>query len=212
MNRRQAIDLALDLARMPALARASVALPLPADVVELMRIAARSPKACQEAVARTGESTHVLVEAARFYLQQLLFRPDADCYRILGIEPGASRATARTHMRLLLQWLHPDRNSGLEAVYAERVLKAWREVSLVSDAAEPVKRAYAAAGARERGTASFRLPWIKHPVPEPVGQGYYRSVAAWFIPAGLVIIFLALWSAIHLFGGETTAAATIRLP
>ena len=71
-----------------------------------------------------------MIEASRFYLQQVLFRPDADCYRILGIEPTASRATARSHMRWLLQWLHPDRNhNSWDAVYAERVLKAWREVS-----------------------------------------------------------------------------------
>ena len=105
-----------------------------------MRIAAASPEACEAAVEKTGEPTTVVIEAARFYLQQVLFRPEADCYRILGIEPTASRATARSHMRWLLQWLHPDRNSNSwDAVYAERVLNAWREVS-ASDgpAAKPV--------------------------------------------------------------------------
>ena len=33
-------------------------------------------------------------------------------------------------MRWLLKWLHPDHNhNSWDAVYAERVLKAWREVS-----------------------------------------------------------------------------------
>src|SRR5215471_3533816 len=130
MTQPHVIELALDLARMPALARSSVAPPLPPNVIELMRIAAASPEACRAAVAQTGESTLVVIEAARFYLQQVLLRPDADCYRILGIKPTASRATARSHMRWLLEWLHPDRNNNnWDAVYAERVLKAWREVS-----------------------------------------------------------------------------------
>src|SRR5947207_3589990 len=124
------IELALDLARMPALARSSVVPPLPPNIIELMRIAAASPQACQAAAAQTGEPKPVVIEAARFYLQQVLFRPDADGYRVLGIEPSASRATARDHMRWLMEWLHPDRNNNSwDAVYAERVLKAWREVS-----------------------------------------------------------------------------------
>ena len=49
-----------------------------------MRIAAGSPEACEAAVAKTGEPTAVVIEAARFYLQHVLFRPEADCYRILG--------------------------------------------------------------------------------------------------------------------------------
>src|SRR5512143_330856 len=93
------IELAFDLARMPALARASVLPALPPNIVELMRIAAASPEACEAAVAKTGEPKPVVIEAARFYLQQMLFRPEADCYRILGIEPGAPRTTARNHMR-----------------------------------------------------------------------------------------------------------------
>jgi hypothetical protein len=117
MAERHVIDLALDLARMPALARTSAISAIPSNIIELMRIAAECPEACQVAVAQTGEPAPVVIEAARFYLQQVLFRPEADCYRILGIEPGAPRATARNHMRWLLQWLHPDRNhNGWDAV------------------------------------------------------------------------------------------------
>src|SRR6266849_7394317 len=129
MDQGHAIDFALDLTQMPALARSSVAPGLPSNILELMRIAATCPEACEAAVARTGEPAPALIEAARFYLQQVLFRPEADSYRILGIEPAASRETARDHMRWLLEWLHPDRNNNSwDAVYAERVLKAWREL------------------------------------------------------------------------------------
>ena len=129
----RAIDTALDLARMPALAMSAGTPPLPDDVLEVLRIAAASPEACHEAEQRTGMAGPVLVEAARFYLQQILFHPDADAYRVLGLASGAPREVARQHMGWLLQWLHPDHNDGLDAVFANRVLEAWREVSASSE-------------------------------------------------------------------------------
>jgi hypothetical protein len=202
MAQPHAIELALDLARMPALARSSIIPPLPPNIIELMRIAAASPEACKAAAARTGEPTGVVIEAARFYLQQVLFRPDADCYRILGIQRTASRATARDHMRWLLEWLHPDRNhNSWDAVYAERVLKAWREVSTANgSAAEP---AFALAPVpshkrKKRLNPAIRLPWIERPVQGRSLVSSYRAFILWAVPTGLVIILLALWSATFL--------------
>ena len=193
------IELALDLARMPALARSSVVPPLPPNIIELMRIAAASPEACQAAVAQTGEPAAVVIEAARFYLQQVLFRPDADCYRILGIKPAASRATARDHMRWLQEWLHPDRNNNSwDAVYAERVLRAWREVSAANgSAAQPsfALARLASSQKKKRRSQAVRLPWIERPVEGRSLASPYLAFILWAVPAGLVIIFLALWSA-----------------
>src|SRR5262245_52621727 len=196
MAQQNVIELALDLSRMPALARSPVLPPIPPDIIELMRIAAASPEACEAAVAKTGEPTAVVIEAARFYLQHTLFRPEADCYRILGIEPNTSRETARSHMRWLLQWLHPDRNhSGWDAVYAERVLKAWRELS--SSGGSAVKLSYSRA--RKRGDIkAIWLPWIKFPASN--GSLAVLSPYSTFITRALwtagVIIFLALWWAV----------------
>jgi hypothetical protein len=201
MTQPHVIELALDLARMPALARSSVAAPLPPNVVELMRIAATFPEACQAAVAQTGEPRHVLIEAARFYLQQVLFRPDADCYRILGIQPTASRATARDHMRWLLEWLHPDRNNNSwDAVYAERVLKAWREVSASNgSAATSLSLARASSNKKRRRSRAVRLPWIERPMERRsfAVRSPYRAFILWAVPTGLVVIFFffGLWSA-----------------
>ncbi len=205
MAQSHVIELALDLARMPTLARTSVAPPVPPNVMELMRIAAVSPEACQAAVAKTREPKRVVIEAARFYLQQVLFRPDADCYRILGVEPTTSRATARDHMRWLMEWLHPDRNNNSwDAVYAERVLKAWREVSAANGSlARPsvsLMRATSnidASTKKKRGRIrAIRLPWIERPVGyrSPAIRSRYRAFIFWAVPTGLVIIFLALWS------------------
>ena len=196
------IELALDLARMPALARSSVVPPLPANLIELMRIAAASPEACQAAVAQTGEPRHVVIEAARFYLQQILFRPDADCYRILGIQPAASRETARSHMRWLLEWLHPDRNTnnkGWDTVYAERVLKAWRDVSAANGSAAKIGSAPARVSSKQTKKGrnqGIRLPWVEHPMSRSLAmRNPYRTFVLWAVPTGLVIIVLALWSA-----------------
>jgi hypothetical protein len=197
------IELALDLARMPALARRSGASALPPNIIELMRIAAASPEACGAAMAQTGEPRHVLIEAARFYLQQVLFRPDADCYRILGIEPTDSRETARSHMRWLLEWLHPDRNNNnnsWDTVYAERVLKAWREVSGASGSAAKTAFALARVSSnmkRKKRNQARRLPWIERPVHgrSLAMRNPYRTFVLWALSTGLVIIFLALWSA-----------------
>ena len=208
MTGQHAIDLALDLARMPALARTSVVPPIPPNVVDLMRIAAANPQACQDAAAKTGEKIPVLIEAARFYLQQALFRPNADCYRILGVEPATPRATTRNHMRWLLQWLHPDHNSSWDAVYAERVLKAWREVS-TSDSAQPDKpwRPHPIPSRRKSGEiATIRLPWIEHPLQrsrQNISNSYRMFVA---ITTGFVIVFLAICSALYYFGMTQTAA------
>lgn len=207
------IALALDLARMPALARASAAPAIPPDVIELMRIAAGSPTACREASAASGRSQQVVVEAAKFYLQQLLFRPDADCYRILGICPGTPRATTRHHMRLLLQWVHPDRNCGLDAVYAERVLKAWREVSADQETSASVQARVGKSETGRPAASSFRQPWI--PFQAKGRRAIFRrpwwAGRAWTFAAGATIVFVALFSAFYYLASNQTAAM-IPLP
>jgi len=202
MAQRHVIELAFDLSRMPALARRPGLPPIPSDIIELMRIAAASPEACEAAAAKTGEPTAVVMEAARFYLQHVLFRPEADCYRILGLEPNASRATARSHMRWLLQWLHPDRNqNGWDAIYAERVLKAWREVSTSNGSpAEPSYSRKSAAFNKRQRFRAIRLPWIEYSAKTPslaIGSTN-RVLMIWAMRVGLVIVFLALWSAVIL--------------
>lgn len=157
------IELALDLARMPSLARSDVQAPIPANILEIIRIAAENEEACKRAAALTGEPVSVLVESARFYLQYLLFRPDADCHRILGIRPGTSKATARMHMRLLMKWLHPDRNDGIYAVYAQRVVRAWRDFGGAQNAVVPVPQTDPARPSPYDRRSSQRVPWIKIP-------------------------------------------------
>jgi hypothetical protein len=168
MSGPRGIDLALDLARMPALAQSIEKPPFPNDILEVMRIAAGSPEVCQSASQATGQPAAALIEAARFYLQQMLLRPDADSYRVLGLPPGASRELARRHLRCLLQWLHPDVNKDWDSVYAERVLKAWHEVSTSINSSRPSNsRAHVLAGrvstAPVKSGPRIWMPWIEQP-------------------------------------------------
>jgi hypothetical protein len=217
MANQRAVDLALDLARMPAFASSMAASPLPIGVLEVIRIAAECPDACRAAALTTGLQEPVLVEAARFYLQQILFRPEADCYRVLGIRPDDSRELARVHMRWLLLWLHPDRNGGWDAIYAKRIVKAWREVSTGSCAAGN-SRPTTAGGAERRGrgnnqtrrfSASVHLPLIKWPIEKAWGRkkSYPRfPAAALRIAAGLVTILLLLGLTAPASGSNATVS------
>jgi hypothetical protein len=204
MSGPRGIDLALDLARMPGLAHSIEAPPIPADIFDVMRIAAGSPEVCQSASQTTGQPAAVLVEAARFYLQQVLLRPDADAYRVLGLRPGASREIARSHLRCLLQWLHPDVNRDWDSAYAERVLKAWREVSTGIDSSDPLNlRSNGLVGAESRAAVNsrpkIRMRWIKQPQKKmqthqshalmPVAKRVGIAVAAAALVMAVVIVY-----------------------
>ena len=96
--------------------------PLPEDVGVAIRIAAGECAARDAAVADSGIPPDAVVEACVFFLQQTLFAPGSDSYRILGVHPGDPQERLREHYRWLMKWLHPDRNQdGWETLYADRV-------------------------------------------------------------------------------------------
>lgn len=104
--------------------------PLPAGVIHLIEVAAGSPQALQAAATELGEPEPALREAARFYLEQVLFAdPDADAYRVLGLAPDVPHETIRAHHRWLQRWLHPDRaQAGDASVFATRVNQAFAQL------------------------------------------------------------------------------------
>lgn len=126
MARRQAIDIALD-ARSKGGATSLLAVgPLPEGVTDLLHIVAegewRAP-GTEHAYRRHGAEEIRAASAA--FLGVVLFDRKADPYRVLGLAPGASAEEVRDHKRLLLKWLHPDRNPSPEArAMLRRVLEA----------------------------------------------------------------------------------------
>lgn len=87
--------------------------PLPPDMGGLIRIASG------EAVATAAEQS-----AAAAFLEQVCLHAGADPRRCLALQAHDDLITARTHHRLLIKWLHPDRNPGAQLL-AERVNSAW---------------------------------------------------------------------------------------
>ena len=125
---RQALNLAIDFARMPTLAETLRMQPLPSDTLVIIRIAAGCEETSRAAERATGLPYALIREACILYLQRILFAPNADSHRVLGVPPGAPRAVIREHLRWLLKWLHPDANrSEWDSVFADRILKAWRD-------------------------------------------------------------------------------------
>lgn len=126
----QILETALALQRAPGERFRLRERPLPPGVIHLIEVAAGSPPVLQAAAAELGETERGLLEAARFYLEQVLFAdPDADAYRVLGLAHDVPHETIRTHHRWLQRWLHPDRAlAGDASVFATRVNQAFAQL------------------------------------------------------------------------------------
>jgi hypothetical protein len=157
---------ALDLASMPVLGRVMREQPLPPNVLEVIKIAAGSAETLERARELTGQRPEAIREAAKLYLQEVLFAPGADHYRVLGVGRTATQKEMRQNMRWLMKWLHPDREkSGWESVFAQRVTVAWDGVK------SPERRAVydrellrsRPLQQRRRRRRPPRMPWIIEP-------------------------------------------------
>lgn len=175
----RAVFLALDLLRQPSLARAVRRQPLPRDMPEILRIAGGCEETCRKAAEAAGKPPELVARAARFYAQQALFFPEADCYRVLGAAPGASREELRSNYRWLMRWLHPDRNANQweAAPLAARVLESWQELKTAE------RRAAYDRGRANRAASRARHPthpgpaWVASPLETTGPAGGSRLAA-----------------------------------
>ena len=138
--------------------------PLPEGMDRLLGIAAGAmlDDLAEAARAFNQSETHIR-EAAQFYAREVLFFPQADAYRVLGVAADASVAQIKAHHRLLQHWLHPDRlHNGDDAIFAARVNVAWNRLR------NPERRQAYDATLRE------------DPLPEALdGSGDLRSMRTW---------------------------------
>lgn len=124
-----ALEQALAYTASPGLLPGARAAGLPDDVLVLLRLAAGDEECLSRESARLHQPARKLHDAAVFYIQQVLFAPGADSYRVLGARADIADARLREHYRWLVRWLHPDRNvNDWEAVYLDRVNQAWRQL------------------------------------------------------------------------------------
>src|SRR5262245_50346881 len=124
-----ALKLAIDLLHLPSQARTVRSAPLPVAARALLRIAAKDEEAISQAVELAGRSREVVLEAAAFFIEQILLYPGADSYRVLASTPETPYRELRSNMALLLRWLHPDTDRQEQrGVFAARVTAAWNDL------------------------------------------------------------------------------------
>lgn len=129
MSERVALKIAIDLMHVPSQVRLFRLEPLPDGVLLLLRIAAGDDEADRMAIDLTGRSMETVRRAATFFIEQILFAPEADSYRVLGAGSQASAGELRRNVGLLLKWLHPDLDPQSErSVFVGRVTGAWNNL------------------------------------------------------------------------------------
>jgi hypothetical protein len=129
MSDRMALKIAIDLMHVPSQVRLFRSEPLPDGVPTLLRIAAGDDEAEHAAAAIMDRSPKVVREAATFFIEQILFAPNTDSYRVLGTSPQADAGELRRNVALLLRWLHPDLDPrGERSIFVSRVTEAWNNL------------------------------------------------------------------------------------
>jgi len=149
MSDKMALKIAVDLMHVPSQVRVVRSEPLPRDMQLLLRIAAGGEEAESTAGDLTGRSRDAVREAATFFIEQILFAPDADSYRVLGTSSQASSIELRRNVALLLRWLHPDLDPrGERSVFISRVTAAWNDLKTPERRAAYDKKLHINAGTR----------------------------------------------------------------
>jgi DnaJ domain len=129
MSDKMALKIAIDLIHVPSQVRLFRSQPLPDGVVLLLRVVAGDEEAERSAVELAARSIGTVRQASTFFIEQIMFAPDADSYRVLGTHPQASAAELRRNLALLLRWLHPDLDpQGRRSVFVGRVTAAWNNL------------------------------------------------------------------------------------
>ncbi len=172
MTHGAALKLAIELVHVPTRVRAMRSRALPHDVFVLLQIAAGDEEVVRDATGTTGRTRDDVHKAAVFFIEQILFAPDADSYRVLGVGAEATPGELRRNMALLLRWLHPDVDpQGARSTFACKVTGAWNELKTAERrAAYDRSRSSSpdiAAALERRGSASKKRPRVASAARKP---------------------------------------------
>lgn len=175
MSERMALKIAIDLMHVPSQVRLFRAEPLPDGVLTLLRIAAGDDGAERAAALSIDRPSDMVRQAAAFFIEQILFAPNADSYRVLGANPQASAGELRRNVALLLRWLHPDLDPERgRSIFVGRVTAAWNDVKTPQRRAaydEQLRVSDAAGRSRSR---SGKLRPNRRNNSKPFGEGGSR--------------------------------------
>lgn len=190
-----ALEWALALLHAPGKQHALRQKPLPGGMDWLLGIAAGAmPDALAEAARTFSEPEARIREAAQFYVREVLFFPQADAYRVLGVAADASNASIKAHHRLLQHWLHPDRlHNDDDAIFATRVNVAWNRLRNAErrQAYDKALREDEAQEALERNQAlGSAQTWI--PDAEIQGSSTWRHRLPMLLLSGACVLLVVL--------------------
>ena len=168
MEHASALEAALYLMQSPSQVRLIRSRPLPDGLDVLLRIAANDANTIQQAAEWLGRPPETIRQAAAFFIEQILFSPEADSYRVLGTTLQASNGELRRNMALLLRWLHPDLDlHGERSVFARRVTLAWNDLKTQErrdayDRVRRLSRAQKSSGRKTRPKSQVKKPSLDH--------------------------------------------------
>ena len=113
---------------MPAQYPKIKAASLPDDVRVLLLIATGNEEEIKKAVESAHRPKETIKKAAIFFIENILLSPDADHYRILGVNPDANSHELRRNMALMIRYLHPDISHNKDTTLVTRDTKAWDDL------------------------------------------------------------------------------------
>jgi hypothetical protein len=220
MPREGALSLAIALFHAPGLRHGWRREPLPTDIGRLLALVGGEPRRLEQAAATLGVVPDDLLQAARFYVQEILLFADAGDRRLLGLADGDDPETIRSHYRYLQSWLHPDRGgaSRAETVHAARINAAWNRLraTTAQGAVTATQAERVAPGHPPTAASTTRVQhWVR------VEQETQRRPKRWLlaIPVAVAIAGGWLWLASHppsgtgdAWSGEPAATATATAP
>lgn len=171
MNR-DALEQALALQQSPILRFSLRGQPPAPNLLTVIQLAAASQPLLEDTARRLDMGEGSVLEAARFYLQQVLFEGEPEAYRTLAVAPDADIADIREHYRWLQRWLHPDRRGeDWEALFTSRLNWAWS--LLRNDAA---RAAYDEQRRQPPQATTGAAPTVETPGEVAMASGEWRMV------------------------------------
>ncbi|WP_363350131.1 hypothetical protein [Methylocystis echinoides] len=123
-----AIRAALSLTSLPPFRRQLRKAALPEGMDLLLSVAVDGGAAAAVAT-RLQRSPQQIMEAAGFFIEQIMLAPGGDSYRTLGGSRETPSQQLRQHFVYLCKWIHAEERDGFTAkAYLVKITQAWNNI------------------------------------------------------------------------------------